>query len=404
MEYDFHSKLDRRGKDAIAIDAIGANVPWAKAPEAPKEGFSSIPMWVADMNFATVPTICQAIKDRAGHPAFGYFSPSDQYYQSIIDWHRDRNQVKDMKPEHIGYENGVLGCICSAIHAFTSPGEKILLHSPTYIGFSHCLEDTGRFAELSPLYRDAQGIWRMDYEDMDRRLKKEKIHLVIFCSPHNPCGRVWEEDEIRKAMEVFRDNQCVVVSDEIWSDILLNGHRHIPTQTVSEDARDRTIAVYAPSKTFNLAGLIGSYHVITNKYLRDRIRRSARTSHYNDMNVLSMYALIGAYTEEGRSWTDQLCQVLSRNINDAYDFIKQHFPGVSVAKPEGTYMMFLHCQEYCTQRGISIDALIKAGWDVGVAWQQGAPFHDPWAIRMNFALPHRYVLEALERLRKYVFI
>ena len=404
MKYDFDTKLERRGRDAIAIDAIGANVPWAKAPEAPREGFSSIPMWVADMNFATAPTICQAIKDRADHPAFGYFAPSDTYYDSIIGWHRDRNQVEGMRPEHIGYENGVLGCICSAIHAFSAPGEKILLHSPTYIGFSHCLADTGRVAELSPLYRDEQGVWRMDYDDMDRRLKKEKIHLAVFCSPHNPCGRVWQKEEILRAMEVYRDNQCVVVSDEIWSDILLNGHRHIPTQSVSRDARNRTIAVYAPSKTFNLAGLVGSYHVIYNKYLRDRIRSAAGMSHYNDMNVLSMHALIGAYCREGQEWTDQLCQVLSRNINDAYDFITRHFPGVSAARPEGTYMMFLHCREYCAKKGISIDELIKAGWDVGVAWQQGAPFHDPWGIRMNFALPHKYVMEAMERLKRYVFI
>ncbi len=404
MTYDFTSILDRQGKDAIAVDAIGCAVPWAKAPEAAKEGFSSIPMWVADMNFATVPTISQAIKDRADHPAFGYFAPTEEYYESIIRWHRDRNGVSDMEARHIGYENGVLGCVCSAIHAFTSPGEKILLHSPTYIGFSHCLEDTGRVAELSPLYRDEQGVWRMDYQDMDRRLKKEKIHLAIFCSPHNPCGRVWERWEIEKAIEVFRLNQCLVVSDEIWSDILLNGHKHIPSQSVSQDAKNRTIAVYAPSKTFNLAGLIGSYHVIYNDYLRDRIRRSASTSHYNDMNVLSMHALIGAYKKEGQDWTDQLCQVLSQNINDAYEFISKHFPGVSVAKPEGTYMMFLHCKEYCQSREISIDQLIKAGWDVGVAWQQGAPFHDPWGIRMNFALPHSLAMEALERLKKYVFI
>ncbi len=403
MKYDFTTIMDRRGKDAIAVDAIGSGVGFAVAPGAPKDGFSPIPMWVADMNFPTVPTIISTVRERLEHPAYGYFSPSDEYYNSIIRWHETRNHVTGLEKKYIGYENGVLGCVCSAISAFTAPGEKVLLHSPTYIGFTHSLEDTGRSAELSPLVRDEDGVWRMDYEDMDRRLKREHIHLAVFCSPHNPCGRVWEPWEIKKAMEIYRDNDCIVVSDEIWSDILLNGNRHTPTQSVSEDARHRTIAVYAPSKTFNLAGLIGSYHIIYDDYLRDRVRRTAAVSHYNAMNVLSMHALIGAYKPEGYEWVDELCEVLSANINYAYDFILENFPGVSAAKPEGTYMMFLHCEDYCREAGITIDELIKRGWDAGVAWQQGAPFHDPWAIRMNFALPKSLVEEAMNRLKKYAF-
>ena len=404
MKFPFDVMMERHGFDAIAVDAIGKNVPWAKAPEAPKEGFDAIPMWVADMNFPTAPSIPAEIIRRAKHPAFGYFAPSEEYYDSIIRWHRIRNGVEGLTAKDIGYENGVLGCVASAVQAFTAPGEKILMHSPTYIGFTHVLEDNGREAALSPLVKDDKGIWRMDYEDMDRRLKENHIHLAIFCSPHNPCGRVWERREIEAAMEIFRENDVVVISDEIWSDIILEGHKHTPTQSVSEDARNRTIAVYAPSKTFNLAGLIGSYHIIYSKYLRDRVRRQSRSCHYNDMNVLSMHALIGAYTDEGRAWTDELCRVLSRNVSYAYDFVKEHFPGVEAGRPEGTYMMFLHCEEYCRKNGRTIDEVIKAGWDVGVAWQQGAPFHDPWAVRMNFAVPYEYVVKAMERLREYVFL
>ena len=403
MKYDFTTVIDRSGKDALAVEAIGADVGWAVAPTAPKDGFSKIPMWVADMNFATVPTIPEAIIRRAGHPLYGYYIPTKEYYASIVRWHERRNSVTGLKASDIGYENGVLGCVSSAIQAFTAPGEKILLHSPTYIGFTHVLEDTGRAAELSPLKKDADGVWRMDYADMDARLKKDHIHLAILCSPHNPCGRVWTREELEQAMEVFRRNQCVVISDEIWSDILLNGHRHIPTQSVSEDAKQRTIAVYAPSKTFNLAGLIGSYHIVYDDYLRDRLRRQSSQSHYNSMNVLSMHALIGAYGDEGHQWVDELNRVLSQSINDAYDMIIREFDGVEVSKPEGTYMLFLHCEEYCRKHNLSIDELIQKGWDVGVAWQQGAPFHDPWGIRMNLALPYSLVTEALNRLKEYVF-
>lgn len=404
MKYDFTTIMDRKGKDATAVDVIGKNVAWATAPGAPKEGFDVIPMWVADMNFPVVPTVQEAVIARMQHPAFGYFNPSEEYFNSIIRWQSTRNGVQGLTAEHIGYENGVLGCVSSAVTAFTSPGEKVLLHSPTYIGFTHVMEDTGRVAELSPLVQDENGVWRMDYADMDDRLKKNHIHLAIFCSPHNPCGRVWEPWEIEKAMEVYKANDVTVISDEIWSDIILNGNKHTPTQSVNEDARNRTIAIYAPSKTFNLAGLIGSYHIIYNPTLRDRVRRQAKVSNYNSMNVLSMHALIGAYKPEGHEWADELCQVLSGNINYAYDFILKNFDGVTVAKPQGTYMLYLHCEDYCKRTGKTMDDLLRAGWDVGVAYQDGRPFHDPWAIRMNFAVPFTRVVEAMNRLKEYVFV
>ena len=397
MKYDFTMIMDRRGKDAIAVDVI----PFPDAEV--EEGFDRIPMWVADMNFPTVPSIQDSIIRRAQHPAFGYFDPSEEYYGGIIRWQERRNGVQGLTKEDIGYENGVLGCVSSALQAFSAPGEAILVHSPTYIGFTHVLKENGRKIVHSELKRDADGIWRMDYEDMDRKLKENRIHLAIFCSPHNPCGRVWRKEEIEAAMEVYRRNDCIVISDEIWSDLILDGHRHIPTQSVSADARQRTIAVYAPSKTFNLAGLIGSYHIVYNPWLRDRVRKQAALSHYNSMNVLSMHALIGAYGEEGERWVDELREVLTKNVDFACDFIGKHFRGVSLAKPEGTYMLYLDCREWCERKGISMDELIRQGIRKGVIWQDGRPFQRPYAIRMNLALPLSRVQEAFERLQKYVF-
>ena len=401
MKYDFTSIMDRRGKDAIAVDMPGQGGGFA--PDAPKEGFDLIPMWVADMNFPTVPTIPQAIIARAQHPAYGYFEPTDAYFDSIIRWHQTRNGVTGLTRECIGYENGVLGGVVSALTCFAAPGDAVLLHSPTYIGFTHCITDNGYKIVHSPLVKDEAGVWRMDYEDMDKKLKANHIHVAVFCSPHNPCGRVWERREIEKAMEVYKANDCIVISDEIWSDIILNGHKHIPTQSVSEDARRRTVALYAPSKTFNLAGLIGSYHIIYDSALRDRVTAKSSKCHYNAMNVLSMHALIGAYQPEGYEWVDELCQTLSGNVNFACDYIANHFEGVEVSKPEGTYMLFLDCTKWCEDHGKDIAALEKAGWNVGVAWQDGRMFHGPCSIRMNLALPLSRVQEAFARLDKYVF-
>ncbi len=398
MKYNFTSIIDRRGRDSIAVDLMSGF-----GPESPKEGFDIIPMWVADMNFPTVPTIQEAIIERAKHPMFGYFQPSREYYHSIIKWHENRNGATDLKAVHIGYENGVLGCVISAINAFSAPGDCVLLHSPTYIGFTESLGNNGRKIIHSDLIQDEDGVWRMDYEDMDAKLKKYKIHVAIFCSPHNPCGRVWEREEIEKTMEVYKENDCVVISDEIWSDIILYNNKHIPTQSISEDARNRTVAVYAPSKTFNLAGLVGAYHIIYSKYLRDRVRAQGSKSHYNAVNVLSVHALIGAYKPEGYEWVDELCQVLAENIDYACDHILKNYKGVKFFKPQGTYMVFLNCEQWCRKHNITLTELYKAGTDVGVMWQDGSPFNSPYAIRLNLALPKLKIIEAFERLDKYVF-
>ena len=401
MQYDFTSIMDRHGKDALAVDAPFA--PGAFPNVKTREGFDRIPMWVADMNFPTVPTIPETIIRRAQHPAYGYFLTSDAYYDAILSWQKSRNGVTGLTRDCIGYENGVLGGVISALNVFCSKGDKVLLHSPTYIGFSHSLENNGYQMVLSPLVQDADGIWRMDYADMEEKLRREHIHAAIFCSPHNPTGRVWERWEIEQAMELFRKYDVSVVSDEIWSDLTLPGYRHIPTQSISEDAKLRTVALYAPSKTFNLAGLVGSYHIIYDPTLRDRVKKESSLCHYNSMNVLSMHALTAAYTPEGQQWLDELRQVLGENIDWACDFIAENWPGVRLSRPQGTYMLFLDCTDWCAAHETDLDALLAAGVEVGVLWQDGRPFHGPCHIRMNLALPHTLVQEAFHRLDRYVF-
>ena len=393
--FDFETLWDRHGRDALAVDNIGGP---GFAPAAPEDGYDAIPMWVADMNFATAPSVTAALKARIEHPLYGYFMPSDAYYGAVIRWQAVRNGVQGLEPKHIGYENGVLGCVASALAAFTKPGDAVLLHSPTYVGFSHTLHDTARRAELSPLVRDETGVWRMDFADMDCRIRENHIRLVIFCSPHNPCGRVWERWELERAAEVFRANDCIVVSDEIWSDILPGAAKHIPLQSVSEDMKKRTIAVYAPSKTFNLAGLVGSYHIVYSDHLRHELRSVSGATHYNGMNVLSMHALIGAYSDEGQAWTDKLCSVLAENIRTFCDALDAVCPEAVYMRPKGTYMLFVNVRDYCECRGLTQRDVLCAGWRVGLCWQDGTDFNDPWAIRINLASPLSVIQKAAERL------
>ena len=405
MKYDFTTLMDRRGRDAIAVDmeeALRSGMLGIRDVKL-RDGFSVIPMWIADMNFPTVPTIQERVIERVRHPAFGYFRPSAEYFDAIIRWQENRHGVTGLKPEHIGYENGVLGGVVSALNVICSRGDKVLVHSPTYIGFTHSLEDNGYQAVHTELKLDEKGVWRMDYEDMEEKLRTQRIHAAILCSPHNPTGRVWERWELEKAMELFRRYDVYVISDEIWSDLILSGHQHIPTQMVSADARKRTVALYAPSKTFNLAGLVGSYHIIYNEWLRHRVEREERNPHYNSMNVLSMHALIGAYQPEGYQWLDELCQVLTENVDFACRYIAEHFKGVRVSRPQATYMLFLDCAEWCAAHGKTMDQLEAAGMEVGVLWQDGRAFRGAHAIRMNLALPKSQVEEAFHRLDRYVF-
>ena len=395
MNYDFTTILNREGHDALALDSMpiqGAEL---------KEGFTKIPMWVADMNFPVFPEIQKAISKRLQEPHFGYFELPQAYYDSIIRWQKDRHQM-DVKKEQIGYENGVLGCVSSVLQTFTKENDPILVHSPTYIGFTKTLNNNQRTIIHSPLILDENQIWRMDYEDMDKKIKQYHIKVCIFCSPHNPTGRVWEKEEIEKALEVYRNNDCIVISDEIWSDLILPGYTHIPTALVNEDAKQRTVSIFAPSKTFNLAGLVGSYHVIFNQNMRQEILKTEARSHYNSPNILSVHALIGAYSQQGEQWVDELCSVLETNIDFALDALKKMAPEIQISRPQGTYMLYLDCTEWIKNHSIDMDTLLRKGIEVGVLWQDGRPFQKENTIRMNLALPTQKVKVAFERLQTYV--
>ncbi|MBQ7911619.1 MAG: aminotransferase class I/II-fold pyridoxal phosphate-dependent enzyme [Clostridia bacterium] len=399
MKYDFTSILNRVGKDALAVDALGQG--WA--PGKPCEGFDPIPMWVADMNFPTAPAVTRAMTERINHPCFGYFDPREEYFDAIIGWQTARNGVVGLERKHIGYENGVLGGILSALGTFCSKGDNVLLNSPVYMGFMGSLTNAGYRIVESPLVLDENNIWRLDLADMEQKIVENRIHAALFCSPHNPTGRVWERWEIEAVMELYRKHDVYVVSDEIWSDIILAGNKHIPTQSVSEYARMRTVAQYATTKTFSLAGLVGSYHIIYNDRIRDRVEKESSLSHYNNMNVLSMYALIGGYSDEGAAWVDELCAVLTENIDYAMDYINTHFKGVKAAHPQGTYMIFLDCKEWMEAHGKTLPELVKMGHDVGVAWQDGTGHGGTTHIRLNVALPLARVKEAFGRMDAYVF-
>ena len=277
-----------------------------------------------------------------------------------------------------------------------------MVQTPVYNCFFSSIRNNGCGMIANPLiYRN--GTYQIDFADLEQKAADPNVKVLLLCNPHNPAGRVWTKQELTRIGDICIRNNVWVVADEIHCELVFPGHTYIPFASISQEFLMHSVTCTSPSKAFNLAGLVGSYHIIYNPYLRDRVRAKSSKPHYNDMNVLSMHALIGAYKPEGYEWVEELRETISGNVNFACDYITQHFEGVSVSKPEGTYMLFLDCTDWCKAHGKTIAEVEKAGWNVGVAWQDGRMFHGPCAIRMNLALPLTRVQEAFERLDKYVF-
>ena len=403
MTYNFDEIIDRRNTNSENVEGWRPYI-FHCGPERvfPYKDEEFIRMWVADMEFAVAPEILQAITDRVDRRILGYTLVYDKgYYEALRAWCESRYGWAFPK-EQLTFSPGVIPALYQLTEDLVKPlNGKVLTMTPAYGFFLHACEYNGVELVTSPL-REENGRFSVDWEDLEAKAADPDVKLLMLCNPHNPTGRIWTEEELRRMAAIIEKHRLWVVSDEIHCDLIRTGLRHTPLGKIMPDY-DRLITCMSASKTFNLAGLIGSYHIIYNDWLRERILKESSLSHYNSMNLLSMYALIGAYKPEGYEWVDELKEVLSGNVNYACDYIEKHFEGVNVSKPEGTYMLFLDCTEWCKKHGKTITELQAAGIEVGVIWQDGVAFHGPCHIRMNLALPLSRVKEAFDRLDKYVF-
>ena len=389
--YDFDKITDRRNTDCLKYDFA---VERGYAPDV-------LPFWVADMDFPTAPAIIDALVAHSRYGIFGYTNVKDGYREVLRHWFLTQHGWTPAAGSLV-ITPGVVFAICTAIRAFTAPGDNILIQPPVYYPFAASIRQNGRTLVESPLVLK-DGHYEIDFADFEQKIIDHKVKLFLLCSPQNPTGRVWSRDELERLGRICLKHHVLIIADEIHHEFVRTGFTHTIFSAIAPELAQSTILCTSPSKTFNLAGLIGSYHIIYDPAARDRVRKQASLCAYNNMNVLSMHALIGAYRPEGYEWVDELLEVLSGNVNWAVDFIRARFKGVSVAKPEGTYMLFLDCTDWCKAHGKTIDELQKAGCEVGVIWQDGRAFHGPCHIRMNLALPLSRVQEAFERLDRYVF-
>lgn len=359
-----------------------------------------IPMWVADMDFAMPDCVLNAIKERCDHPIFGYFIIPEKYYEAINEWHKNHYDINyNIENSDIMYQNSVLGGVSSFITAYSLSGDNILMNSPTYTGFIGTVKNLGRNVCTSKLKLDDNNIYRIDFNDMEQTIIKKNISIFIFCSPHNPTGRVWEKWEIEKVIELCDKYDVKIVSDEIWSDFIMDKTlKHIPTQSVNETARNITMSIYAPSKTFNIAGLVGGYSIIFNKNMKSKISKIGIATHYNEPNILSCSALIGGY-ENGADWVDEMTSYIRNNQKYVVNYINKHFEDIIVYLPQATYLLWIDFSEYITTNE-EFENIYSKMLELGVLPSNGKFFLGEKFIRLNVACPHSLCVEAMEILYK----
>ena len=376
------------------IDRRGFSKKWdlPRYPAASDRPLS--PMWIADMDFAVPDCVLDEIRARLEHPVFGYSDPDPRFAQAVIQWAQDRHGITDLQPEYIRCQNSALGGVVTAIQTLTQPGDPVLVHLPNYNGFTKAISDAGRRLVGSPLVQEKNGIFRIDLEDMDRRIQEEHIKCLIFCSPHNPTGRVWTREEIEAVCRLCEKRGVFLISDEVWSDFVFAPAQHISTTQVSPYAHEHTITLNGASKTFNLAGLHASYSIVYSGELRHAYHKLSDASHCNAPNTLSLAALIGAYTG-GRAYVDELVSYIRRNMELVHSFIGREIPGVRSYLPEGTYTMWLDF----TATGRSEEENSHRMGAEGLVINPASDYNGNNWFRMNTACPRSLVEQALQQLK-----
>ena len=382
-KYDFETIIDRRGTGCLKWDA------WSRRGHAADD----LPLWVADMDFKTVPAAMDALVERVQHGVYGYTMATDGYYEAVQNWFATRH---GWRPEREWFVKtpGVVFALAMAVTAFTQPGDAVVIQPPVYYPFRLMIQDNGRKMATSPLIYE-NGRYAMDYEGFERTLKESGAKLFILCNPHNPVGRCWSEEELRRIGEICLRHHVLVVADEIHADFARKGFRHVPYASLGEEFANNAVICTAPSKTFNLAGLQLSNIFIPNPDLRAAFKRTLGRTGYDEPSVFGVTATQACY-EHGAEWLDQLKEVLDVNLG-VLEAAVGRMDGVRLVPLESTYLPWLDCSGLgLDNAGIKrlVEQDAKLWLDLGTMFgPEGSGF-----VRMNLASPTTMVEGACARL------
>ena len=357
-----------------------------------------LPLWVADMDFKVAPEITQAIEKRVAHGIFGYSEVKEEYFEAVSAW-MEQKHGWHVKEDWLVKTPGVVFALAMAVQAFTEPGDAVIIQQPVYYPFSEVIADNGRRIVDNTLELKEDGKYHINFEDFEQKVKENHVKLFLLCSPHNPVGRVWTKEELKKIAAICRKYDVIVVSDEIHEDFVFNG-KHQVFADLSEDAKNRTITCTAPSKTFNLAGLQVSNIWIANPKLREKFKKQIAAAGYSQLNTLGLTACEAAY-RYGGEWHAELLGYLKSNLNFLREFLQTRLPEVKLIEPEGTYLVWLDFGSLGLTEEQREELLTKKA---GIWLDSGAIFGAAGKgfERINIACPRSILKDALERIERAV--
>ena len=315
--------------------------------------------WVADMEFKAPNEVLEAIKQRVDHGVFGYSYVWDSYYEAFFNWQQKRHQY-EVKKEWMRFSTGIVTALYWFVNAFTKPGESVAILTPVYYPFHNAVKDNGRQLVTSALVEE-NGQYHINFEEFEQKIIDEQVKLFIHCSPHNPVGRVWTKEEQERLLAICEKHDVLVISDEIHQDLVFKGHKHLPSATIENGKyEDRIITVTAPSKTFNLAGLLVSHIIIPNETIREQFDTYVNTVNQTEVNVLGMTGAEAAYTY-GEDWLNGLLEVVYDNYTYLKESLLAHAPNIVISPLEGTYLTWLDLRAYVKPEDIKSFIQDKCG-------------------------------------------
>lgn len=380
MKYNFDKPTNRRGTGSLKWDV----------PE------NELPMWVADMDFETVPEVIEALKKRVEHGIFGYSIMPDAWSQSYVNWWDKRHHIT-LNPDKLIFTTGVVPAISSAVRKLTTPAENVLVQTPTYNIFFNSIRNNGRNIVENQLLYDGRE-YHIDWDALERQLADPQTTLMILCNPHNPIGKIWDKETLARIGALCAENDVTVFSDEIHCDITAPGKEYVTFASVNEQCRQISVTAIAPTKTFNLAGIQSAAVYAENKALHHKMWRRLNTDEVAEPNAFAMSATIAAFTY-GADWLDELRVYIEENKKYVTGFIAKEIPQMKVVPSEATYLMWLDCQAY-TKDSDKLYAFIRKESGLYLASGREYGTNGDGFLRLNVATTRKNVEDGMERLKQ----
>ena len=382
MKYNFDEIIPRRGTNSVKWDETSIE--------------DVIPLWVADMDFRTFPPIIEALHRRVDHGVFGYTHVPRSYYESVIRWFGKRHGLNGVVSADIIYTSGVVPAISAIIRGLTLPGDKVLVQTPVYNCFFSSIRNQGCIVEESHLVYE-NNTYTIDWDDFERKCSDSRVRIFLLCNPHNPAGRVWTEEELRRMGEICLKNGVFVIADEIHCELVMPGHYYTPFASLSPEFLHNTATCVAPTKAFNIAGLQIANIIVKDSYKRERIDRAINLHEVCDVNPFGVIATEVAYTDEGAEWLRQLNEYIAQNYDYLCQFIAGQLPQLCVVKLEGTYLCWVDCSALGVPSSVLVEHLLTKH---GVWLNDGEMYGEKNLsfVRINLACPRVVLAEGLQRM------